>query len=122
MDTLVIHLRVQYQIMLHLWTALHIHRSGNSEEFMQIVNHSEEACKVMKAMLHSVPSPGPRASMAAKTKLISPKQIVAPAKKVMGRSNTKVKTTTARARATKAALLPPVTPKPKRGMDPLCST
>ncbi|TCD70963.1 hypothetical protein EIP91_000870 [Steccherinum ochraceum] len=46
--------------------------------------------------------------------IISPKQIVAPAKKAMGRSTTRVKTTAKK--SVKISVLPPVTPKPRRGL------
>ncbi|KAH8099548.1 peptidase family C50-domain-containing protein [Cristinia sonorae] len=114
------HLRARYQTMLHLWLALHIHRSGVIVDYVQIARHSEDACKVVKAMLQSAPSSGPRGSLIARPKMVtivSPKQVVAPAKKAMGRSSTKVKTTIMRTRAARTVAPPPVTPKPKKALQ-----
>lgn len=113
MDTPIVHLRIQYQVMLHLWLALHIHRSGVKADHPQIVYHSEEAYKIMKAMLQI--GPPAKSQLKPRVKFASPKQIAAPAKRAMGRSTTKVRATAVKSKVPKAVVMPPVTPKPKKG-------
>ncbi|EMD38775.1 hypothetical protein CERSUDRAFT_92811 [Gelatoporia subvermispora B] len=63
--------RAQYLAAAHLWLALHMHRSGVSEQ-AQTVAHAKEACRTLRSMLASAPrqslkkSPSPKVAKPTK--------------------------------------------------------
>ncbi|TBU21185.1 hypothetical protein BD311DRAFT_835203 [Dichomitus squalens] len=117
----------EFSASLHLWLAVHAHRTRDPALAPSVISHTEEACKIIRAL---VPAPVPRYSVgsrpslggtskAPKNKVVEP----APAESQLPRRMTRGKTaatmrTKAAPRATKAKA-PPVTPRRRRALDPV---
>lgn len=108
-DAELVQFRTQYLATLNLWLALHTHRRGNTHEFSSIVTGVEEACKILKSLLPSVP----RQSL-VKTK--SPRDATTVKRSAIKGGVGTTRTMLPRSRAKKAVNAdPPVTPKARKG-------
>ncbi|CAL1698705.1 unnamed protein product [Somion occarium] len=59
---------LQYLASAHLWHALHTHKQNDATQFPRVVDHAEEACKVLKTLLAQTPLQ-PRPSQAQRFSL-----------------------------------------------------
>ncbi|TBU57165.1 peptidase family C50-domain-containing protein [Dichomitus squalens] len=118
----------EFSASLHLWLAVHAHRTRDPALSPSVISHTEEACKIIRAM---VPAPvprysvGPRPSLLGSTSKAPRNKIVepAPAESQLPQRMTRGKAaatgrTKAAPRATKAKA-PPVTPRRRRALDPV---
>ncbi|RPD59511.1 hypothetical protein L227DRAFT_586688 [Lentinus tigrinus ALCF2SS1-6] len=102
----------EFLASLHLWLAVHAHRTRDASHSPAVISHAEDACRVIRSM---VPIPAPRLSLGRKTEVVQP----APAKRTtriaraVPKAAPKAKAATTRARAA------PVTPKKRRALDPV---
>lgn len=101
----------EFLAALHLWLAVHAHRTRDPVLSSSVISHAEEACKALRSM---VPVAAPRLSALGVGKIPRGRaQPVEPPKRttraVKAAPKAKAKTATTRARA------PPVTPKKRRG-------
>ena len=87
----------QYLIAGHLWAALHIHRSRDSQPGETIQQHTDHAYRILKALL-AVPAAEP-------ANLLISKPIVAKT----------TRTAPSKARAAPRSRKPPATPKARKG-------
>ncbi|KAI0918289.1 hypothetical protein AcV5_002308 [Taiwanofungus camphoratus] len=110
-DAELVQFRTQYLATLNLWLALHTHRRGNTHEFSSIVTGVEEACKILKSLLPSVP----RQSL-VKTK--SPRDATTVKRSAIKGGVGTTRTMLPRSRAKKAVNAdPPVTPKARKVLN-----
>lgn len=98
----------QYLASMHLWLALHAHRSEDAMQTSLVSHHCEETCRVLKSLLAPV-EPSPKAAKVTSVKKMA-------AGRVRGKAVTKT-TSVRRAATVKKATSSqaPVTPKPRKG-------
>lgn len=97
----------EFLASIHLWLAVHAHRTRDAACSPAVISHAEEACKVIRSM---VPIPVPRLSMSRKVSIAEPAPVRRPTRTTRTtKAAPKAKAPTTRARA------PPVTPKKRRG-------
>ncbi|RDX51597.1 hypothetical protein OH76DRAFT_1346650 [Lentinus brumalis] len=101
----------EFLASIHLWLAVHAHRTRDAACSPAVISHAEEACKVIRSM---VPIPVPRLSMSRKVSIAEPAPVRRPTRTTRTtKAAPKAKAPTTRARA------PPVTPKKRRALDPV---
>ncbi|PIL26880.1 hypothetical protein GSI_11060 [Ganoderma sinense ZZ0214-1] len=115
----------EFLASLHLWLAVHAHRTRDPARSPAIIAHAEEACKAIRGM---IPTPAPRQSLGRSSLGVgrSPKDApVPPPLSQVPRRTTRAKAAPAAASRVKAAprttraKVPPVTPKKRRALDPV---
>lgn len=104
---------------LYLWLALHAHRYMRVDAaFATIARHANEACKILKSMVHQTPRLSADQLSPGKAKPLKESRVAAkkPTKRgvTMSRARSGIPRTTRTTRAQPAE--PPVTPKPRRGV------
>ena len=125
MDASLARFSPEFLASLHLWLAVHAHRTQDPACSPSIISHAEEACKTIRGM---VPAPVYRRSLGRPSlgASKSPKDVaVQPADSQLPRRTTRGKAAPATATRVKAvprtarARVPPVTPKKRRALDPV---
>lgn len=87
---------------MHMWLALHVHRQVHPQQYTLIVQHVEEACRVLKRWIQGT-------SVEIAEPKVSPKQ-VRTARKAKGKTAS-VRAVAAATRKPKASKVVPTTPK-----------
>ncbi|KAI0747689.1 peptidase family C50-domain-containing protein [Daedaleopsis nitida] len=102
----------EFLATLHLWLAVHAHRTRDPTHSATIIAHAEEACKTVRAM---VPVTAPRLSYGLGRPPKDRLEAAEPARRTTrsAKAAPKARTATTRAKA------PPVTPKKRRALDPV---
>ncbi len=104
----------EFLASLHLWLAVHAHRTRDSAHSPFIISHAEEACKVIRAMIPApVIRPSLGASKSPKGVSVQPPDSQLPRRTTRGKAATRLKAPT---RTTKTKV-PPVTPKKRKALD-----
>lgn len=97
----------QFLASAHLWSALHEHRCMSMSQIPGVVQHIQEACKVLRSMLLTIPLQSPT----TKSKSLNSKVT----KKLKVDARTRVGATKLRTKRDDKANIS-MTPKTKRGM------
>ncbi|KAM5541905.1 hypothetical protein V8D89_004634 [Ganoderma adspersum] len=115
----------EFLASLHLWLAVHAHRTQDPACSPSIISHAEEACKAIRGMVpapvsrRSLGQPSLGASKAPKDVAVQPPDSQLPRRTTRGKTAPAAATRVKAAPRTTRARVPPVTPKKRRALDPV---